>query len=52
LKAHDNSFAKRWAGTARREVLDHVLIFGRRHLERVLIEFIEHYHEARPAPTS
>ena len=24
-----------------------LLIFGRRHLERVLIEFIEHYHEAR-----
>ena len=43
-----NSFAERWVGTARREVLDHLLIFGRRHLERVLIEFIEHYHEARP----
>jgi putative transposase len=35
-------------GTARREVLDHLLIFSRRHLERVLIEFIEHYYEARP----
>jgi putative transposase len=35
-------------GTARREVLDHLLIFGRRQLERVLIEFIEHYHQARP----
>jgi putative transposase len=43
-----NSFSERWVGTARREVLDHLLIFGRRQLERVLIEFIEHYHEARP----
>jgi transposase InsO family protein len=43
-----NAFAERWVGTARREVLDHLLIFGRRHLERVLIEFIEHYHLARP----
>jgi putative transposase len=43
-----NSFAERWLGTARREVLDHVLIFGRRHLENVLSEFVEHYHKARP----
>ena len=35
-------------GTARRELLDHLLIFGRRHLEYVLREFVEHYEEARP----
>jgi transposase InsO family protein len=35
-------------GTARRECLDHLLVFGRRHLERVLSEFLEHYHQARP----
>jgi hypothetical protein len=35
-------------GTARRECLDHLLIFGRRHFERVLKEFVEHYHHARP----
>jgi transposase InsO family protein len=43
-----NCFAERWVGTARREVLDHLLIFGCRHLEHVLREFIEHYEEARP----
>jgi hypothetical protein len=43
-----NSFAERWIGTARRECLDHLLIFGGRHLERVLTELIEHYHQARP----
>jgi hypothetical protein len=35
-------------GIARREALDHLLIFDRRHLEAVLAEFIEHYHQGRP----
>jgi putative transposase len=43
-----NAFAERWVGTVRREVLDHLLIFGCRHLEHVLQEFVEHYHAARP----
>ena len=29
-------------------VLDHLLIVGRRHLETVLNEFVEHYDKARP----
>ena len=36
-----NSYAERWVGTARREVLDHLLVFGCRHLEHVLKEFVE-----------
>jgi putative transposase len=43
-----NAIAERWVGTVRREVLDHLLIFGCRHLEHVLREFVEHYQEARP----
>jgi putative transposase len=43
-----NSHAERWVGTVRREVLDHLLIFGPRQLEFVLREFIDHYHTARP----
>ena len=43
-----NAFAERWVRTARRECLDHVLILGRRHLERVLREFIAHYDAERP----
>jgi putative transposase len=35
-------------GTARRECLDHLLVLDRRHLEWVLSEFLEHYHQARP----
>ena len=39
-----NAFAERWVGTVRRECLDHVLIFGRRHLEHVLDAYAEHYN--------
>jgi putative transposase len=43
-----NAFAERWVGSARREVLDRMLIFGRRHLEKVLADYIDHYNHARP----
>jgi len=43
-----NACAERFVGTARRECLDWVLIFGRGHLERVLAEFVGHYNTARP----
>ena len=34
--------------TVRRECLDHVLIYGRRHLERVLQDYVAHYMAERP----
>ncbi|MGH2654239.1 MAG: integrase core domain-containing protein [Actinomycetota bacterium] len=43
-----NAFAERWVGSARRECLDHILILGRRHLDRVLREFADHYNAERP----
>jgi putative transposase len=43
-----NAYAERWVGTVRREMLDHLLIFGPRQLERVMQEFIDHYHTPRP----
>ncbi len=38
-----NAAAERWVGTVRRECLDHILILGRRHLERVLTIYAAHY---------
>jgi putative transposase len=43
-----NAFAERWVGTVRRECLDHILVFGRRHLQGVLVTYTEHYNRARP----
>jgi putative transposase len=43
-----NAHAERWVGTVRRECLDWLVILGRRHLERVLQEYVDHYNAARP----
>lgn len=34
--------------TVRTECLDHLLILSRRHLDRVLAEYVEHFNRARP----
>ena len=43
-----NAFAERFVRTVRRECLDHLLIYGRRHLERVLQTYVAHYLQERP----
>jgi putative transposase len=43
-----NAVAERWVRTVRQECLDWVLIWGRRHLERVLNEYVRHYNDERP----
>jgi putative transposase len=43
-----NAFAERWVRTVRDDCLDHLLIFGRRHLEAVVAEYLRHYNRARP----
>ena len=43
-----NAHMERQIGSTRRECLDWILIINRRHLERVLAEWLEHYNAARP----
>jgi putative transposase len=40
--------AERWVESLRRECLDRLLILGRRHLERVVGVYVQHYNEHRP----
>lgn len=43
-----NTFAERWIGTLRRELLDRTIIWNRRQLHRLVVDFIAHYNEHRP----
>jgi putative transposase len=48
LAPRANAFAERWDRTVRTEGLDWMLIFGRRHLERVLRAYVTHTTRPRP----
>jgi putative transposase len=43
-----NAYAERWVRSVRSECLDWTLVRGRRHLERVVRTYAEHYNTARP----
>jgi putative transposase len=43
-----NAVAERWVRTVRNECLDHILVFGRRHLEQVLRGHLAHFNAERP----
>jgi hypothetical protein len=45
-----NAIAERWIATARRELLDRILIINRRHLPAVLTEYVAHFNHHRPRP--
>jgi putative transposase len=42
LAPRANAFAERWVGTVRRELLDRMLIVGRRQLETMLSDYVVH----------
>jgi hypothetical protein len=43
-----NGIAERLIGTLRRECLDHVVVFGERHLRCVLLGYAAYYNQTRP----
>ena len=43
-----NAYTERFVPTARTELTDRLLIFGERHLRRVLAEYARHYNGHRP----
>ncbi|MGO9833294.1 MAG: integrase core domain-containing protein [Polyangiaceae bacterium] len=43
-----NGFAERWVGTARREIVDHVIVLSEPHLRRILREYVAYYNADRP----
>ena len=42
-----NTFAERWIGTVRRELLDRTIIWNQRQLERLVVDYIDHYNTDR-----
>ncbi len=42
-----NPVAERWIGSCRRELLEHVVVFGERHLVRLIRSYLEYYHGDR-----
>jgi putative transposase len=43
-----NAVAERWVRSVRNECLDQLLVFGRRHLEQTLGDYVAHYNAERP----
>jgi transposase InsO family protein len=39
-----NAYAERLIGSIRRECLDHIVVFGERHLRHVLLSYMDHAH--------
>jgi transposase InsO family protein len=43
-----NTFAERWIGSIRRELLDRTIIWNQHQLERLVVDYIGHYNNHRP----
>jgi len=43
-----NAICERFLGSVRRECLDHLLIIGERHLQHVVLEYVQYSSQARP----
>ena len=43
-----NAYVERFIQTLQQEVLDYFVVFGERHMDHLVSEMVEHYHEERP----
>lgn len=43
-----NAYAERWVQSVRQECLDHFVVFGERHLQHLLDNYLAYYHQERP----
>jgi putative transposase len=43
-----NAYVERFIQTLQVECLDHFLVFGEKHLDHLVREYVEHYHSERP----
>ena len=48
MAPHLNPIVERFVRSIKSECLNRMLIFGERHLEYVIREYMEHYHTERP----
>jgi len=47
-----NGIAERWIGSVRRDLLDHVIVLNRKHLRRLLNDYVRYYNLVPYYPTS
>jgi putative transposase len=45
-----NVYVERFIQTLQVECLDHFLVFGEKHFDYLVREYVEHYHDERPHP--
>ena len=43
-----NAYVERFIQALQQEVLDHFIVFGEQHMDHLVSETVEHYHEERP----
>ena len=42
-----NGISERWAGSCRREMLDHIIALNEHHLRRLIRDYVSYYHQDR-----
>ena len=45
-----NAYAESWLGSLKRECLNHFIVFGERHLNFLIREYLAYYHYETPSP--